>query len=122
MWGSFLIPRSLKIMDGQKKKTLSRLERKRLRRIILLVVIVAILFLLFVPGRSVMSYRKMQHQVSSLSRDNERLAQRNRELSVEIERLQTDEAYLEELARKKFGLLKENEIVYEFKSGQKKQD
>jgi len=109
-------------MAGQPKKTLSRQERKRLRRIILLLLFIAVLFLLFVPGRSFLSYWNIQQQISALSKDNERLEQRNRELAIEIERLQTDEAYLEELARKKYGLLKENETVYEFKSRRKKKD
>jgi len=109
-------------MAGRKKQTLSSSEKKRLRRIILLVLLIAILLLLFIPGRSLMSYRNMQQHVSMLSRENERLEQRNRELTVEIKRLQTDEAYLEELARKKYGLLKDNETVYEFKSRRKKKD
>ena len=114
-------PRS-QSMAGQSKKNLSSQERKRLRRIILLLLFVTALFLLFIPGRSFLSYRNMQQQVSALSRDNERLEERNRELATEIKRLQNDEAYLEELARKKHGLLKENEIVYEFKPGKKKKD
>ena len=104
-------------MTGSKKRKLSSSERKRLHRIILLVLLVAILFLLFAPGRSLMSYRNMQKQVAALSREIAHLEQRNRELAAEIERLKTDDAYLEELARKKFGMLKENETVYEFKAG-----
>ena len=107
-------------MAGTKNQRLSRLERKKLRRVILLVLFIVILFLLFFPGRSIMSYRNMQQQLSTVSRENERLEQRNRELASEIERLQTDDAYLEELARKKFGLLKDNETVYEFKARTKK--
>ena len=107
-------------MVQQSRKQLSRLEKKRLRRIILLLLLVAVVLLLFVPGRSIMSYRSVQQQITELSRENERLEERNRELAEEIERLQTDEVYLEELARKKYGLLKENEIVYEFKTKGKK--
>jgi cell division protein FtsB len=107
-------------MAGQPKNTLSSQEQKRLRRIILLLLFIVVLLLLFVPGRSFMSYRNTQQQISALSRDNARLEQRNHELSAEIERLQTDEAYIEELARKKYGLLKKNETVYEFKSRGKK--
>ena len=62
-----------------------------------------------------MSYHRMRKQVSSLAQQNRQLEQRNRELAAEIKRLQTDDAYLEELARKKYGLLKDNETVYEFK-------
>ena len=109
-------------MTRRSRKSLNRQEQKRLRRVILLLLFIVVVFLLFVPGRSFLSYRNMQQQIFALSRDNERLEQRNRELVTEIERLQTDEAYLEELARKKYGLLKTNETVYEFKSKRKKKD
>ena len=62
----------------------------------------------------------MRKQVSALILQNRQLEQRNRELAAEIERLRTDDTYLEELARKKYGLLKDNETVYEFASRKKK--
>ncbi len=102
------------------KKKLSRQERKRLKYIIILVSVVVLLLLLFFPGRSLLSYHRMRKQVSSLIEQNRQLEQHNRELAAEIKRLQTDDAYLEQLARKKYGLLKDNEIVFEFKSGKKK--
>ncbi len=55
-------------------------------------------------------------RVQALEREQQALIKRNRELAAEIKRLQTDDAYLEELARKKYGLLRENEMVYEFGS------
>ncbi len=102
-------------MTRQQKNRLSSQERKRLRHIMLLVGVIVVLMLLFFPGRSFMSYHRMRKQVSSLAQQNRQLEQRNRELAAEIKRLQTDDAYLEELARKKYGLLKDNETVYEFK-------
>ncbi len=107
-------------MTRQQKKGLSRQERKRLRRIILLAAIVVVLVLLFFPGHSLMSYHHMRKKVSALTLQNRRLEERNRELAAEIKRLRTDDTYLEELARKKYGLLKDNETVYEFKSRKKK--
>ncbi len=107
-------------MTRQRKNRLSRQERKRLHRIILLVATVVILLLLFLPGHSLMSYYRLRRQVSALTLQNQRLEKRNRELATEIERLRTDDAYLEELARKKYGLLKDNETVYEFKTRKKK--
>ncbi len=62
----------------------------------------------------------MQKQVAVMTSEIEHLEQRNQELTAEIKRLKTDDAYLEELARKKFGMLKENETVYEFSSGRDK--
>ena len=107
-------------MTRQRQNRLSRQERKRLRRIILLVALVVVLLLLFLPGHSLMSYYRMRRQISALTLQNQQLEKRNRELAAEIERLRTDDAYLEELARKKYGLLKDNETVYEFKGSGKK--
>lgn len=101
-------------MAGQRKKTLSGSEKKRLMRIIILIAGISVLFLLFVPGRSLISYHNMRQQVSELTMKNENLVRRNQELVKEIERLQHDDEYLEKIAREKHGLLKKNETVYEF--------
>jgi cell division protein FtsB len=45
----------------------------------------------------------------------EELKEKNRELIAEIRRLQGDPHYLESVARKELGLVRENEVVYRFK-------
>ena len=109
-------------MAGTRREGLTVLERRRLRRLILLLVAAGTIFLLFVPGRGLFSWLHGRRQVTALEKENRELARRNRELAAEIKRLQTDDAYLEELARKKYGLLREDETVYEFssRSGKKK--
>jgi cell division protein FtsB len=52
--------------------------------------------------------------------ENKTLVERNAELNREIEQLQNDDVYLEEVARKKYGMLKENEMVYEYKPSRKR--
>jgi cell division protein FtsB len=47
--------------------------------------------------------------------ENKRLAEENKALQKEIDRLQDDPAFLEEKARKEYGMLKENEVLYIFK-------
>jgi cell division protein FtsB len=86
--------------------------------------VTALLFLLwvcFAPGRGFFHYRKLQREISALTEENARLETKNVELSQDIKRLQSDDAYLEEVARKKHGLLKKNETVFEFEAGKKKQ-
>jgi len=101
-------------MSRQEYRPLTRQERKRLRRFIFLVCAVVLLLLLFFPGRSLLSYHRMQNELARLVERNKSLEKRNRELAAEIERLKTDDAYLEEVARKKHGLLRDNEEVYDF--------
>jgi len=99
----------------QYKRDLTKVERRLVKRIILLVVAASVLWLLFAPNWGLVHYRKLQRQVDSLAQENRNLEERNVELQKEIDRLQNDDTYLEELARRKYGLLKENETVYEVK-------
>ena len=102
-------------MGLRNQRGLNLSERRLIKRILLLVVVLGILWLLFAPGRGLIHYHRLQKQIESLARENQSLTERNAELQHEIDQLQNDDAYLEELARKKYGLLKENESVYKFK-------
>ena len=99
----------------QYKRDLTKVERRLVKRIILFVAVASVLWLLFAPNWGLVHYRKLQRQVDSLAQENINLEERNAELQKEIDRLQNDDTYLEELARQKYGLLKENETVYEVK-------
>jgi cell division protein FtsB len=99
----------------QYKRDLTKAERRLVKRIIICVAAASVLWLLFAPDRGLVHYRRLQKQVDSLALENKELEQRNAELKKEIDRLQHDDAYLEELARQKYGLLKENETIYEVK-------
>ena len=48
------------------------------------------------------------------------MIQENKEISEAIERLQSDEEYLEQVAREEHGMLKENEMVFDFGKEKKK--
>jgi cell division protein FtsB len=99
----------------QYKRDMTKAERRFVKRIILFVAAASVLWVLFAPDWGVVHYRQMQKQIDSLALENRNLEQRNVELKKEIDRLQNDDAYLEQLARQKYGLLKENETVYEVK-------
>ncbi len=99
---------------------LSQQEKKILWRISILVVMLGLLWLLFAPNKGFLYQRKLHNQLDALSLENNQLERQNREMSKEIQRLKTDDAYLEELARNEYGLLKKNETVYKFGSAKKK--
>ncbi len=80
------------------------------------IVVLLVLWVLFAPGSGYLHYKKAQRQLGAIEQENLRLQRDNEALRQEIGRLKTDEAYLEEVARKKHGLLKKNERVYEFNS------
>ena len=46
--------------------------------------------------------------------------QENIDMARDIERLQSDKEYLERVAREEHGMLKDNEMVFDFSEGKKK--
>ncbi len=107
-------------MAHRKQSSLTIAERRLIRRVLLLCSAAGILWLLFAPGWGLVHYNRLQNRVETLARENRTLEERNAELRKEIERLQNDDSYLEEVARKKYGLLKENETVYKYKPSREK--
>ncbi len=96
------------------KKKLTPLQENRLLKIIIVLIIGAVLWLLFAPGTGVYSLIKLRSRTAALERQTETLIKSNEELKTEIERLKNDDAYLEKVAREKYGLLKKNERVFDF--------
>ena len=74
-----------------------------------------VLWIVFAPNRGIFDMIKTQEELTKLQTENERLAEENKALQEEISRLHDDPAYLEEKARKDYGMLKENEVLYIFK-------
>ena len=99
-------------MRNKRSQGLNKREKKVLNRVILGAVILGVLFFLFAPGRGLIPYRNLKNKVQILNQENKTLQQKNMDLAQEIERLKNDDAYLEQLARGKHGLLKKNEEVY----------
>ncbi len=90
-------------------------------RIVLLLVFLAGAWVIFAPNRGLYHYSRLQREIDRLGARNSDLARQNRNISREIDRLQHDDAYLENLARRRYGMLRENEIVYQFSQKKKEQ-
>ncbi len=78
-----------------------------------IVLLLLMMWVLFAPGSGYLYYRSSQKELAAVQQENARLEQNNAALRQEIERLKTDEAYIEKVAREKHGLLKKDERVYE---------
>ena len=88
----------------------------RNRRIFLPAAIIALLVLLwlaFSPWGGI-SYFTLRHQLAELRAGNRELADSNKALEQEIDKLKKDKAYLEKVAREQYGLLRKNEVIYEY--------
>jgi len=90
-------------------------EKKLLSYSALLCALLLILWVIFAPNRGVFDMIRSSNEIKKLQAENQRLADENKELQEEVNRLENDPAYLEEKARKEYGMLKENEVLYIFK-------
>ncbi len=61
-----------------------------------------------------MDYIKLKRQMIVMDTSIRKLQDENVVLKGEIERLQKDDRYLEDMARKRFGFIREGEKVYRF--------
>lgn len=77
-------------------------------------VIIALLALALFGERGIFKTFRMLEYKTELQERIEQLETDNRALRREIERLRDDHLYLEGLARKDLGMVKEDELVYQF--------
>lgn len=104
----------------QKPKTpLSPLQRKRLLRISLGIIVLVLLWVVFAPGSGMYHLYQQKKNLAALTAEQEMLIQQNKEMEQDIERLQNDKEYLEQVAREKYGMLKANEMVFDFAKKEK---
>jgi len=96
------------------RQKFSSREKKQLSYISLFLGLLLVLWIIFAPNRGILALHKAQEEIARLQTENMRLAEENKALQEEINRLQDDPAYLEEKARKEYGMLKENEVLYIF--------
>lgn len=78
-------------------------------------------FLLFAPRCSLYSYYMIEKKSNRLVEENKKLLEEKAALKKEIDLLLHDKAYLEKVAREKYGMLKKNEEVYYLSPRPKKQ-
>ena len=95
-------------------------ERKLLIYVGLFCGVMLAAWLIFAPKSGILDMLKARKRLDDLQAENQKLAEENMALRQEIDRLQNDPAYLEERARKEYGLLKENEVLYVFDKKKKK--
>ena len=88
-----------------------------MRKRLILVPAAAILFILFFTvfgERGLLSIHHLREESTELQRRAQELQNENDKLKREIEALKSDRRYLESIARRDFGLVRHNEVVYQF--------
>lgn len=82
----------------------------------------AILFIMFFTvfgDRGLLRIYHLNQEKQDIKERLDLLKIENEKLKREIEALKTDRRYLESIARKDFGLVRQNEIIYQFHSSAK---
>jgi cell division protein FtsB len=82
------------------------------RKYAILVTILAFLFILLFSEHGLLDYMKLKRQISAINQSIGMLERENVQLKAQVDRLQKDDLYLEELARQKFGFIREGEKLY----------
>jgi cell division protein FtsB len=82
------------------------------RRYGVLALIVVLLFLVVFSENGLFDCVRLKNRVKAMDNSMKQLENENIVLKAEIDRLQKDDQYLEEVARKRFGFIREGEKVY----------
>lgn len=101
--------------------TARRYARAWLTRVFFFLALAAAAAMLSVPAWKGVQYMRLAHELSRVRAENRRLVEENQRFRREIERLVHDPAYFEEVARKEYGLLKNNEVLYHTPGGRAKE-
>jgi cell division protein FtsB/cell division protein DivIC len=86
------------------------------KRFLLLILIFLIILgsLTFFGEKGIYNLLRLRKEVARIKEKNSQLEGENQRLKEEIKRLQSDRRYIEEIARKELGMVKEGEIIYQF--------
>lgn len=93
---------------------MSPIQENRYLKLVLVLVILAVLWVLFAPKTGFLALLRQRSELKTLQEETQALTQENAALKKEIERIETDDQYLEEISRRDYGLVKENEMVFDF--------
>ncbi len=111
-------------MNNKKRKpTVAMTPRQEniLLKVVIVLVILAFLWMLFAPNTGFFSLLRQRSELKSLQLETQELVEQNEEMREEIKRIEADTAYLEEIARRDYNLVKENEIIFQFPTSKKKE-
>jgi cell division protein FtsB len=106
-------------MQKRPQTSLSPLQKKRLIGIGICLVIIAFLWVVFAPHMGIFSLLQQRSKLSRLQVENIEIKEKNNFLQKEIEQIKNDPKYFEKVARDTHGLLKDNEMVFDFSSSNK---
>lgn len=109
-------------MKRKRKKALSATQQKKLLRIVVGIVVFTLLWVVFAPGRGIFFLHQQKKHLAELKIEQKRLTLENNEMEQDIKQLQSNKKYLEHVAREEYGMVKDNEIIFNFAKEKKKKE
>jgi len=87
---------------------------------LVILVLLNILLVIIFGDRGLVEVDRLKGERDRLLKDNRDLQQQNHSLRREIERLKTDPAYIEHVARQELGMIGRDEVIVRFNDTAKK--
>ena len=86
------------------------------KRILLFILFLFLIlgFLTFFGDKGILHLLRLQKEQVRIKEINIKMEEENRKLREEVRRLQHEKRYIEEIARKELGMVKEGEVIYQF--------
>jgi len=88
--------------------------RKKHFFLLLLCLLLIFGFFTFFGEKGVLHLLRLQKELAKIKEMNIKMGEENQRLKEEVRRLQYEKRYIEEIARKELGMVKEGEIIYQF--------
>jgi len=88
--------------------------KKRPLLFILLFVFLVMGLLTFFGEKGILHLLRLKRELTRIREENQRAEEENQRLREEVKRLQQEKRYIEEIARKELGMVKEGEVIYQF--------
>jgi len=109
-------------MKRKRKTALSSTRKKKLLRISVCVIVLTVLWVVFAPGRGIFFLHQQNKHLAELKAEQKRLSLENSKMEKDIQQLQNSKEYLEKVAREEHGMVKDNEIIFNFVKEKKKKE
>ncbi len=76
----------------------------------------------FFGERGILHLLRLKKELVRIKEENTQMEKENQTLKEEVRRLKQEKSYIEEIARKELGLVKEGEILYRFEPPKKEKE
>jgi cell division protein FtsB len=96
--------------------------RKRVVLLLMLFFFLVLGLLTFWGDKGILHLLRIQNELVRIKETNKNIEEENRKLREQVRRLQNEKQYIEEIARKELGMVKEGEILYQFDSPKNHQE